>query len=161
MNKEKPISVTYGGVEIVYVEGTNKWQFTLRGRERSTESLENAKIAIAKPPPANKKPFEKTEAYQDDWDGRDHGYIKVTITSIAEKTYYGSEPRFWISRPGKSRVQADKTKLFAVTPENESRIAAIQKMRKQIDGLEKSVKTEQRLLKPVEIDTAPEEKDAP
>ena len=41
------ITATYHDVSILYREEDNRWVFELRGRERSVESLEAAKKAIA------------------------------------------------------------------------------------------------------------------
>ena len=54
---EKPLVVTYEGIEIAYIEGSNDWRFELRGRSRRAESLSKAKEFIDKEP-SKKKPVE-------------------------------------------------------------------------------------------------------
>lgn len=46
MNTSNHIKVIHSGIEILYVEGENKWTFTLRGRDRSADSLAKAKEYI-------------------------------------------------------------------------------------------------------------------
>ena len=53
--------VTYRDIAITYDEQKDKWFFTLRGRDRSADSLANAKKAIDAPPPKEEKPFERFE----------------------------------------------------------------------------------------------------
>jgi len=63
------VKYIYDGIEIGYYIETNDWSFVLRGRTRTTPSLQQAKDAIDKPvetkkPKKPKKPkFEPTKAF--------------------------------------------------------------------------------------------------
>jgi hypothetical protein len=61
--KEKTLSVVYRDIEITYDKYKNKWFFTLRGHDRSAETLINAKKAIDVPPPKEEKSFKRFEAW--------------------------------------------------------------------------------------------------
>lgn len=126
------IKVTYGGVEIVYVERENRWRFELRGRERSSESLEKAKEAIDRPEPQEKKPFTRVSA----WVSKYSGFEKVEVTSIAEGGY--GHTRVWTvgtgGRRGKERSK-ESASLCYPSPENDEKVAKWLELSKQIDSL--------------------------
>lgn len=150
------ITVTHGGIEVRYEEHRNRWSFTLRGRERSAESLAHARAAIDKPPPKKKadsefKPFEAW--YGGGYDGTD--YRKVMVTSIAESRY--SRQEIWIrDNDGRQKVKAEHT--YPSNPKNDAIIEAILALRKQTDGLAKQIEREQSKLKA--YDAPKEETDA-
>lgn len=134
MMDDNKISVTFRDIEIVYDELRDRWIFTLRGRELSRESLAKAKESISREPPKDKKPFEKIEA----WHMPYNRYVaqKVTVTSIAEKSRYGSEQEAWVTLEDGSRLKAQQVRLFAVTKENDKLFKKIAKLRSQIGLME-------------------------
>jgi hypothetical protein len=52
-------TITYKGIEISYDERSDKWLYTLRGKDRSADILVNAKKAIDKPAPKDAEPFDR------------------------------------------------------------------------------------------------------
>lgn len=109
----KPIQVVHSDIPITYNEGENRWTFTLRGRDRSAESLAKAKEYIDKPlPPEKAKPFEKIPAWFFEFQSTPK---KVEITGIAEGRGYGSNTQYvWINAPGKR----SKEPVHNIVPSN-------------------------------------------
>lgn len=132
------IKITHNGVEIVYNESQNVFEFTLRGRERSAPSLAKAKEAIDKvpdPKDPNEKPFERIKCYCDggyfDKDGTGHAIVEVT--SVADgKGYYGG-PEFWASGEGSgySRGKKLRSKVYGshLFPVNDKNTAIIEQLK--------------------------------
>lgn len=121
--------VEYTGVQILYLEDSNKWRFELRGRERKADSLKQAKEWIDKPAPVKKasKSFERFECYQMD---RFYGYgdqqLKVevvTVTSVAQDTYRGTNCVAWITNKNGERSKANVDVLFEISEETKKKIA--------------------------------------
>jgi hypothetical protein len=83
MADKQAVSVKYDDIEIRYDENDNVWRFTLRGRERSTESLAKAKVAIDKLVPIEKmKGFTPVQAwFKESYEGN---WGEVTVTSIVD-----------------------------------------------------------------------------
>lgn len=127
------IKQTYREVEIVYVESQDKWNFTVNGRERNSDSLAQAKESINRSLDYEKKerPWKPFPAYHQDYN-RD--FEPVTITSIADKSY-GSRTYYWVSN-GKKRSKESGHELYAATPENEQRITRWRELDKEVDRLE-------------------------
>lgn len=154
------IKVTHAGIEIVYVEGENQWVFTLRGRERKVESLQKAKEAIDKPPPKDKKPFERIEA----WGSNRYGGTEfkiLTVTSIAERqSSWSRTPEVWVTyadkdRWGKAEQKREKYSSDAVFPRNEKNdaiVAKCEQLRKQIQALEEELAATHKKLTPLKVE---------
>lgn len=135
------IQVVYKEVTINYSEDTNRWVFTLRGRERSAESLRLAKEKIDMPAPSG-KPFEKIPA----WIDRNGGFTSVIIDSMAEgyehrrQSYGRHVPEVWVSDPeNESRFKEFVTALFAATPENSAAVVVINDMRGRKAQLQRDI----------------------
>lgn len=142
---DKPIQVVHSDVSISYDERENKWLFTLRGRDRSAESLAKAKEIIDKPVPKEKaKPFEKIPAWHFDY-GNDPE--KVLVTGIAEVDY-ARRQCVWINRNG-SRSKEPVTEVFPQNEKNDAIAAATIEKRKAADRLTKEVWELQRTLSPL------------
>lgn len=131
-------SETYEGVKILYDESDNVWRFTLRGRERSSESLAKAKESIDKPVPEEKKKgFIPVQA----WKGDSYYGTKwkqVIVTSIAEKGYR-SYDELWI-KDGTCRSKECSSSIFAFTDENAALIDKMNSLTEQIEKLEEQRK---------------------
>jgi hypothetical protein len=147
----EPIKVTYGGVEITYLEREDKWRFELRGRERSSESLAKAKEAIDRPDPPEKKPFKRISA----WVNKYSGFAKVEVTSIAESSY--GHTQVWVTgtgtgwRHGKERSKESASMVYP-SPQNDAKVEEWMALSKQIDTLrERQVKLVKE-MKPLEVD---------
>ena len=131
------MKTVYNEIEISYVEDTNTWEFVLRGRQRSTNSLTAAKEAIDKVPAEKRAPFPKFEAYMCAYSTTPK---TTTVTSYAGKGYSGDE--FWVSTRGiRSKERADH--LFQVNDHNTqvfSELAEIEKQKKTLDEKEKGIR---------------------
>lgn len=133
---DEPIKKTYRDVEIVYVERDDKWNFTVNGRERNSDSLTQAKESIDRSLDYERKerPWKAFAAYHQDYN-RD--FEPVTVTSVADRGYE-SATYFWISKTKngkKKRSKESEFELFAATPENEQKIARWRELDKEIDRL--------------------------
>ena len=148
MNTSQQIEVVHSDTTITYNEREDKWQFTLRGRDRSADSLAKAKEYIDKPVAAEKaKPFEKIDAwffeYTDD-------PKKVQVTGIAESRY-SSSPEVWInSKEGRKRVQV-RYKLFVANEQNDTTVGQMVARKNQIDLLRKEISNLKEKLIQLEI----------
>src|SRR6476646_9588862 len=120
MKKDTTITVKYRDItEIVYDEEKDKWVFTLRGRERSAESLGKAKEIIDKPEPKNKKPFERVKCIglsRHSW-VRDKPFEEFEVTSIAEGPGYG-RVEVWTSSKANGREKRNADGCYPATPAN-------------------------------------------
>lgn len=125
----KPIQIVHSDVPITYNEQANKWFFTLRGRDRSAESLAKAKEIIDKPVPVEKaKPFEKIPAWLFKYNSLPQ---KVTITGIAERGDYRGDPGVWISDEKKNRSKESTRYVYPSNPKNDLIVEAIIAERKK------------------------------
>lgn len=129
-----PLTTTHKEIEIVYDEQYDKWRFTLRGKDRSADTLANAKKAINAPAPKEDN-FHRFEA----WYGSSYGDVfrRVTVTSMTETG------RYWISyeekhpsgRTSKERTQAGLLNIFPCNPENDAVVARLKAKSKEIEAL--------------------------
>lgn len=147
------VQVTHREIPIIYDEREDKWCFTLRGRDRSAESLAKAKGIIDKPVPTEKaKPFQHIPAW-------DFGYNdlpkRVKVTGIGEGRYSHQKLSVWIT-DGKQRRKENAA--FRVYPSNETNDAiaeqVIRKM-KEIEVLREECSNLKQKLLPLVIE--PEE----
>lgn len=144
----KPITHTHNGTVVTYNENNNRWEFTLRGRDRSTESLTLAREAIDKPDPKKAKPFEKIAAwfmkYGDNIE-------KVEVTGIGEKSRYSSSSHeVWI-KTSNGRNKQDVHYLKPSNEKNDSIIAQMLARRESIAKLEKEFEKLKSSLEPLKI----------
>lgn len=157
MSKSKPITVEHDGTTITYDERRNVWAFTLRGRDRSSESLAKAREAIDKPVKEKKsetfKPFEAW--FGGGWSSND--FRKVTVTGIAERTYrYASRNEVWI-RDKNARSKQDADSVYPVSEHNDPVIEALLELRKQRETIENKINTARRKLKAYAVPTGPDD----
>lgn len=145
---EKQIATNYGGIEIVYRESDSRWVFTLRGRERSAESLSLAKAAIDKPEPKKKSAFSPVEAWYSGYRfGGGADWRKVTITSIAESgPRYSSGGDVWI-KDGKERSKVDVSGLFSVNESNNAIIEELLNLKKESEAIDARINSARSKLK--------------
>lgn len=147
---DKAPTSTHQGIEIVYRESDNRWVFTLRGRERSAESLANAKAAIDKPEPKKKSDkFTPVEAWFDGhrWGGRGE-WKKVTVTSIAESYVRVSDcGDVWI-KDGKERSKQSADRIYPVGEANDAIIEQLRNLDKEKADLEERIAATKDKLKP-------------
>lgn len=150
---ETPIIVKYGGIEITYEERTNVWNFELRGRERNTVSLNDAKEAIDKPDPVKKKPFTRIPAFvlASIHYGAAHTFEAVQITSVAERQSFNGNPQVWIVDSAGKRSQEPIVKVYQDTPLNRARMASYIAADKHMTNLRKENEAALKLIAVVEV----------
>lgn len=144
------IQYTHEETAITYDEGRNVWTFTLRGRDRSAESLAKAKEFIDRPIPAEKaKPFEKISAWKSNYSDAPEN---VEVTGIAEGTRYGRGPQVWIKdSDGKRQKQSVLGILYASDEKNDAIAAEMISKRSEIDSLHSRIQELRAKLRPLEI----------
>ena len=131
------IKVTYQDVQVTYIEGSNLWEFELRGRTRTAPSLAKAKEFIDKEPAEKRKPFERFLSIK--WA---YGERKtITVTSYADKGW-GGDHNFWTVDSSKTtwrgnpkRSKESASKLIVISPENTEKIQQYDELDKQIKAL--------------------------
>lgn len=135
------IKVEYNGTEIKYNEANDRWEFTLRNRDRYAETLSKAREAIDRPPPVKSKPFERIEC----WTQTYNGWEKVTVTSVAEKGW-GDNSYLWVVDSRTNRSKQRNTALYPCNPANDQTVSQViellkeaKKLRDQIDDLNKGL----------------------
>lgn len=142
------ISTTYSDIAISYNEDRDMWEFTLNGKDRSAKSLANAKAAIDKPEPKEKK-FEPIPAFKlDRWGSNKpvHG----SITSVCENNGYSSSVYVWFVA-GKQRSKEDTRSLFTPSESNLALVKEIYALRKEEETLSKKRQHKTEQLVCVEI----------
>ena len=145
MNEQ--IKVKYQDVEITYLERENKWQFVLRGRERSATSLELAKEAIDKPEPKEKKEFNRVKVYFQEWGKWEEG----EVTSTAEQEKYSYAQSVWLVIKGKrSKVRAEV--CLPINDHNTPLVAQHREMEARKAKLIKEMEAVVKLMKPLVIE---------
>lgn len=164
MSTEQP-KYTYRDIEIVYIEGSDRWNFTVNGKERNRESLAKAKESIdrALDTEVKERPWKPFEAWYESRFGGNRDFKKVTVTSEADKDY--GRRQFWISEKIEPKYASDKTTkrskvsmeyLFAATPENDERIDRIIALREQAEKLYAESRTISGQLTPISTSEAVE-----
>lgn len=149
---EQNLTVAYGGVDITYVEYTNKWNFELRGRERNVDSLALAKEAIDKPELVKKKPFIRIPAFvmENDYSPVTK-FVPVQVTSVAENPTYRTNVMFWIVDGKGKREQKAAVQVYADTPENRILMAQYIADTKTIDNLNNQLRKSLKQIETVEV----------
>lgn len=142
------MTTTYHDIEITYDEIENKWKFTLRGRDRSADSLGAAKAAIDKQPTEKAKPFEKIPAWQIHYNGP---IDKVELTSIAERQY--GRDYVWIKdSAGKRSKEVVERSIYPQNPTNDAIIAEIIQKKDALKALSKKIECLKEQLKPLKLE---------
>lgn len=132
---EQP-TVTYEGISIAYIERSDEWEFELRGRTRRAPSLSKAKELINKEPAEKRvKPWEPFQCYQWERYGSE-GVTKSTVTSCAGRARYSNGIEWWVKTSKGKREKVSTDQLFAITPDNDKRIAEWKELDAQIDELQ-------------------------
>lgn len=147
MSTSKPITVVHSDITITYNEGENKWTFTLRGRDRSADSLAKAKEFIDKPlPPEKAKPFEKIPAWFFRYSSAPK---KIEVTGIAEGRGYGGDDKVWISEKGVRSKESVRLAIYPQNPKNDQIVQTIVEKMKQREKLSEEISNLQRTLAPL------------
>lgn len=137
------MKTTHNEIEITYNEDKDRWDFELRGRQRSAESLAKAKEAIDKEPVEKRKQvFPRFAAYlKKNWEG----YVTVTVTSMADAGYRGGI-YFWIAMKDGTRQKEGAESLFPVNEKNTSIIAEIARLDAMVAALKEKISAQQGKL---------------
>lgn len=144
---ENIITTEYNGTTITYDEASNTWKFTLRSRDRFTNSLTGAKEAIDKPVPADKaKAFQRIKA----WFFR---YGKppesVEVTGVAEQNYHGTY--VWIKDRGGKRSKESAINIYHSSTDGDAVVTQILVKMRQITALHEEITNLRSSLKQIEI----------
>ena len=137
------VSTTYKGVEIAYHEDDNKWRYELHGKERSAETLTNAKKSIDTQP-KEKTDFTPQQALLINY----RGMQVVTVTSVADPGKYARNiVEYWVkSKEGRTKEYA--TKLFATGPANEQIFREAQALDLEATSLENKANAKRKEMAP-------------
>jgi len=153
------VVITHRGVEITYDEEANKWRFELRGRERSAESLANAKKAIDAPSPKDKTKVAaaRFQAYQLERYGFDGSKVTtVTVTSMAESARYGRDPDFWVTSSRGGREKVSRSELLKVNTANDALLETLKQLYVEKAELSERIERTKQALERIDVPT-PEE----
>ena len=131
----EPVVVQYRGVAIHYDESDNRWRLDLRGREKSAESLVEAKKIVDTPVKEKVPPFERVKVYSGSRWGSEPFEI-VEVTSVAERTRYSTSMEVWLSVGDKRRKQSTND-LFLINERNTTLIAEHVKLEEEITARKK------------------------
>jgi hypothetical protein len=145
MKDQPAITVVHNGITITYSEFENKFIFELRGRERKVGSLREAREAIEKPPPKDKKPFNRVKAYAYSYGLMEEG----EVTSIAEVSYR-SRYVWFVNNMG-NRSKQDAAACFPINPKNEELKKAIDRLKSAIGKLNLKIKSLRDKMQGLEI----------
>lgn len=149
MNKE--LQITHNGTVVTYDENRNRWTFSLRGQDRSAESLTKAREAIDKPAPKSTKPFARITAWFIRYSSDPE---KVEVTGIAEKSY--GDRQYWI-RSESGRSKEPGYNLFMADKKGDEICAQIAEKRAESDKLDAECDKLKRKLVPLKIEAEAEE----
>jgi hypothetical protein len=143
----KPITVVHDDTTITYNESENRWTFTLRGRDRSAESLAKAKEYIDKPlPPEKAKPFEKIPAW---WFRYSEVPKKIEVTGIAEGRAYSGTEYVWINNSGNRRKESVAHAIYPANAKNDPLINEIVAEEKAIRDSRSRIESLRQKLSPL------------
>jgi hypothetical protein len=151
-NNPHLIAIEYHGVIITYSEYPNKWLFQLRGRDRETDSLQEARDIIDKPAPAEKVPFTRANVFVKKYTGDIP--VKAVITSLAGVKY--GEMRVWVTYlnaegKGDRRECVALSHCFLDNEANQAKVTEATKLQTEVDALSKTIMGMMKTLKPYEL----------
>lgn len=148
--------VEYTGVQILYLEDSNKWRFELRGRERKADSLKQAKEWIDKPAPVKKasKAFERFQCYKhaDRWGygDKENKVAVVTVTSVGLDMFRNTNipcTAWIIEGDNNERSKVNVEVLFEISDDTKKKLAdsnalirEAEALKKKADAIFKSIK---------------------
>lgn len=121
------LTTEYNGVEIKYSERNNQWVFELKGREKSADSLADAKGVIDHTPKEQKK-VTRFEAYLSPFMV---GVIEISTVGACSKNYRGNA-EFWITNSDGKRSKEPAERILKITPENDRLVVNANQLVKQI-----------------------------
>lgn len=143
------ITETYRDIEITLIEDENRWRFTVNGRERTCQTLPNARASIDKVQDAvvkdKKKAFEPIPAWYMSYTEEPQ---LVTITAFNFDEYRGVLA--WIMR-GKNRGKEEVTQLYHDNAYNRNLFATIKQCNAQADNLRGLIRTAKTQLQHIPV----------
>ena len=131
-----PVVVVHRGIEITLDEGSNRWRYTFKGRERSSDTLALARKAIDNPPARPVREFKPCQALYAFSFSRET-FRTVTVSSICENERRGGGYA-WIEHDG-TRSRVDHSRLFERSEENLKLIETVELLRTEIELKKQSV----------------------
>ena len=124
---KEQLTVEHQGIKIIYRETDNKFVFELRNRERSVDSLREAREAIDKPAPKDEPAFARIDAWHRSY--RDP-YHKVQVTSLVDSHW----KECWIM-DGKKRSKVRQSSVFPCGPHNDALVGKLIALNTEINQL--------------------------
>lgn len=145
----KELTTTHAGIEITYDEAQNIWTFELRGRERSAPSLLEAKAAIERPAPKDKKPFTRIKCWK--LETYNTKAKQVEVTSMCDRPSWDRQQQFWVM-DGKVRERHRASDLFPCGSVNDSLIAQIERRHEDAAKIQEQIEALKKKLKPLAVE---------
>lgn len=137
---QEPIKVMYQDIEITYYETDDTWRFTVGNRDRSTESLADAKEQITKYLERKAKntgnDFTRQPAYFSSYGGE---LLPVEVTSQALGSRYSTGRYYWISKPGGDREKVSIDQLLVPNQEVMDKVVDISKQLEELSRTKKEL----------------------
>lgn len=159
MDSKQSITVEHKGIVITYNEYQNQWTFTLRNRERSVETLVQARQMIDRPAPADKSCFKPVQVWFIDSDGLKSG----KVTSVTVQRYRTQDPQCRISYnndEGKiERIRQFSSMLYPSNPHNDALAKSVKDLDSKIKELRNQKAGLQKQLIPLQIPEEPSDQD--
>lgn len=140
------VKVTYDGVDIIYSEDKNRWQFELRGRERFSESLAKAKEAIGKSAKSEANKFSPVAALAVTYSRIRAG----TITSICELDN-SSQQVWFVEDKDKVRRKEFLLNMFESSEYNLQLVAEIADLDNEAESLQNKAAKKRQALKKLSL----------
>ncbi len=145
------MKTTHREIEITYDEDRNKWLFELRGRDRSADSLAEAKAFIDKPEPKEKAAFERVKV----WHWR-YSYepVSAEITSLGEVSRWSSSAlrQVWIQNENKDRSKVDQSDCYKRSDSTDATVARWLELKRQVESVQEDMRKMKDKLKSVHLE---------
>jgi len=129
------IEIEHSGVKVRYDEESNRWLFSLRGRDRSSETLKNAKATIDKPVSEKTKPFEHIPVWYFQYGGNEP--VKAEVVGLAEARRCRVGQEVWIVKGGTRSKTRTEDSVFPQSKENDAIAAKLDELRRQSEAITK------------------------
>ena len=142
------ITTTYGGVDIAYNEDENKWEFELRGRFYSVDTLAVAKHKIDSRPKV-KREFQRFEALRAVRYGKEL-YETVVVTSYAGADGWRNTDEFWITCNGK-REKEQRDSLLKASAKNKGLIQQEKELTEQSNTIDKQIEALRKQMERIDV----------
>lgn len=153
---DTPITVEHNGITITYNERFNRWDFTLRGRERFSETLAKAREYIDRP--YKEKPQTKFERVNC-WYFRYSDVMTCTVTSIGVPRWTGSDPQVNITFKDEGRSKLNRVDSTAIYPQNEKNDALVAEWKQCAEQIKALREQQDAIIKKMKCYVLPKEEE--